>query len=212
LRREPATGGYSLTLKLFELSRTHSPYEVLLKVAQPLMRSLAEQVRESCHLCVLHHDRVLVLAQEESPKPFRLSVEIGSMHSPLHTTSGRVLLATMHEHERDEVLGRDEEWVREKPPGRANFLKRLAAIRTRGYERAEGERFVGGLDIGVPVGTPDSSIKAALTIATLKERSGPSLDAMLPGLRHCAQAIAAQAGLKREVTGNDTDPNSGTQV
>ena len=198
LRREPVTGGYSLTLKLFELSRTHSPYEVLLKAAQPLMRSLAEDLRESCHLCVLHRDRVLVLAQEESPKPFRLSVEVGSLHSPLHTTSGRVLLASMEEAEREEVLVRDLEWRREKPAQRAAFSKRLAAIRARGYERSEGERFVGGLDIGVPVGTADSSIKAALTIATLKEKSGPDLETMLPALQACADVIAVHAGLKRE--------------
>jgi DNA-binding IclR family transcriptional regulator len=185
-------------LKLFELSRTHSPYEVLLKVAEPLMRRLAEDLRESCHLSVLHHDRVLVLAQEESPKPFRLSVEIGSLHSPLHTTSGRVLLAQMADRERDEILARDREWEEEKPAARATFLKRLLAIRSRGYERAEGERFVGALDIGVPVGSPVSSIKAALTIATLKEKGGPSLEAMLPALRTCAEAIAFQAGLKRE--------------
>ena len=198
LRREPVTGAYSLTLKLFELSRTHSPYEVLLKAAQPLMRGLAEDLRESCHLCVLHRDRVLVLAQEESPKPFRLSVEVGSLHSPLHTTSGRVLLASMEEAQREEILVRDLEWRREKPALRAAFSKRLAAIRARGYERAEGERFVGGMDIGVPVGPPESSIKAALTIATLKEKSGPSLETMLPALQACAQVIAVHAGLKRE--------------
>ena len=205
LRREPVTGGYSLTLKLFELSRTHSPYEVLLKAAQPLMRSLAEDLRESCHLCVLHRDRVLVLAQEESPKPFRLSVEVGSLHSPLHTTSGRVLLASMEEAEREEVLVRDLEWRREKPAQRAAFSKRLAAIRARGYERSEGERFVGGLDIGVPVGTADSSIKAALTIATLKEKSGPDLETMLPALQACADVIAVHAGLKREEGVPDAD-------
>ncbi len=198
LRREPVTGGYSLTLKLFELSRTHSPYEVLLKAAQPLMRSLAEDLRESCHLCVLHRDRVLVLAQEESPKPFRLSVEVGSLHSPLHTTSGRVLLASMEEAEREEILVRDLEWRREKPALRAAFVKRLAAIRARGYERSEGERFVGGLDIGVPVGPADCSIKAALTIATLKEKGGPDLETMLPALQACADVIAVHAGLKRD--------------
>ena len=51
LRREPATGAYSLTLKLFELSRTHSPYELLLKVAEPLMRALAEELRASGAVC-----------------------------------------------------------------------------------------------------------------------------------------------------------------
>jgi len=211
LRREPATGAYSLTLKLFELSRTHSPYEVLLKVAQPLMQALAEELRESCHLSVLHNGHVLVLAQAESPKPFRLSVEIGSMHSPTRTTSGRVLLGHMEESARDEVLSTETEWRQEKPAARAAFLKRLAAIRSRGYERADGERFVGALDIGVPVGSMWPSVMAALTIATLKEKGGPSLEGMLPALRNCAAAIALQAGLKRSSHDPD-DQDSRSQV
>lgn len=214
LRREPATGAYSLTLKLFELSRTHSPYELLLKVAQPLMRALVEELRESCHLSVIHHGRVLVLAQAESPKPFRLSVEVGSLHSPMHTTSGRVLLGYMEETVRDEILGREKDWQSEKAAGRAAFLKRLATIRARGYERAEGERFVGALDIGVPVGSPHSSMNAALTIAMLKEKGGSNGEGLLPALQHCAEAIALQAGLKRE--GDDAhereDPLSRSQV
>jgi DNA-binding IclR family transcriptional regulator len=208
LRREPATGAYSLTLKLFELSRTHSPYELLLKVAQPLMRALAEELRESCHLSVIHHGRVLVLAQAESPKPFRLSVEVGSLHSPMNTTSGRVLLGHMEDATRDEILGREKQWQQEKPAARAVFLKRLAAIRSRGYERAEGERFVGALDIGVPVGSPQSSMKAALTIAMLKEKGGSSLEDMLPGLRSCADAIALQAGLRREGEAHEQEDDS----
>jgi DNA-binding IclR family transcriptional regulator len=213
LRREPATGAYSLTLKLFELSRTHSPYELLLKVAQPLMRALAEELRESCHLSVIHHGRVLVLAQAESPKPFRLSVEVGSLHSPMNTTSGRVLLGQMEDATRDEILGREKLWQQEKPAARAAFLKRLAAIRSRGYERADGERFVGALDIGVPVGSPHSSMKAALTIAMLKEKGGSSLEDMLPALQSCSDAIALQAGLKREGEAHEHDnPHSGSQV
>ena len=213
LRREPATGAYSLTLKLFELSRTHSPYELLLKVAQPLMRGLAEELRESCHLSVIHHGRVLVLAQAESPKPFRLSVEVGSLHSPMHTTSGRVLLGYMDEHVRDEILGREKDWQGEKPAGRAAFLKRLATIRSRGYERAEGERFVGALDIGVLVGPPQSSMKAALTIAMLKEKGGANVEGMLPALQNCAEAIALQAGLKREGDAHGReDSDSRTEV
>lgn len=213
LRREPVTGAYSLTLKLFELSRTHSPYELLLKVAQPLMRALAEEVRESCHLSVIHHGRVLVLAQAESPRPFRLSVEVGSLHSPMNTTSGRVLLGHMDDAIRDEILNRDKHWQQEKPAVRQAFLKRLASIRSRGYERAEGERFVGALDMGVPVGSPQSSMKAALTIAMLKEKGGGSLEDMLPALQQCADAIALQAGLKREGDIRDVDDSgSGPQV
>ena len=62
---------------------------------------------------------------------------------------------------------------------------------------------MGALDIGVPVGSPQSSMKAALTIAMLKEKSGSSVEGMLPALQHCAEAIALQAGLKRDGEGAD---------
>ncbi len=200
LRRDPETGGYSLTLKLFELSRTHSPYEELLTVARPLMQRLAEALRESCHLSVLHRDRVLVLAQAESPAPFRLSIEVGSLHSPLSTTSGRLLLAYLGETARAEILSQQPEWRRMKNTARAVILKRLDKIRDRGHERADGERFVGGLDVGVLIGSTSSAIKAALTVATLKDRDGPDLDAMLPHLLDCAFTISKQAGLRQEET------------
>jgi DNA-binding IclR family transcriptional regulator len=195
LRRDTGAGGYALTLKLFELSRTHSPYEVLLKAAQPLMRALAEDLRESCHLSVLHRDRVLVLLQEESPQPFRLSVEVGSLHDPLHTTSGRVLLASLPADDREALLARLPEWGALPTAGRKAQLARLDAVRAQGFERSESERFVGGLDLGVLVGAPGSAVKAALTIATLQGPDGPHLDAMLPRLAACAEAIAAAAGL-----------------
>lgn len=195
LRRHAETGGYSLTLKLYELSRTHSPFEELLAVANPSMQVLADTLRESCHLSVIHRDRVLVLAQAESPEPFRLSVKVGSLHTPLKTTSGRLLLAYMTDTERKKALSQQSEWRAMKSSDRTALLKRLAAIRARGHERANGERFVGGLDVGVLVGTRWSSLKAALTVATLKSRKGPDLDVMLPHLRDCAAAIGTQAGL-----------------
>jgi DNA-binding IclR family transcriptional regulator len=198
LRRDAHTGGYALTLKLFELSRTHSPYEEMLRTARPLMRRLAEALGESCHLSVLHRNRVLVLAQEESPKPFRLSVEVGSLHAPMSTTSGRILLAHLPDDARAAVLAEQPDWATLDARARAGFLKRLAEITRRGYEQTEGERFVGGLDLGVLVGAPGSTTKAALTIAMLAGREAPDVDAMVPAIKACAAAIAARAGLARK--------------
>lgn len=192
LRRDGAGGAYSLTLKLFELSRTHSPHEELLQVARPQMQALAEAIRESCHLSVLHNDRVLVLAQAESPAPFRLSVEVGSMHDPLRTASGRLLLALLGEAELEALLDRRGLAVGE----REGLRRRLAAIREGGFERTESERFVGGLDLGAPIGARGGQVRAALTIATLKTADGPDLDALLPSLKACAGAIAAGCGLE----------------
>jgi DNA-binding IclR family transcriptional regulator len=198
LRRDGLSGGYALTLKLFELSRTHSPYEVLLRAATPIMRHLADEVRETCHLSVIHRDKILVLAQEESPKPVRLSIEVGSLHSPLSTASGRILLGAMNKDERGAFLKSATNLFARSEEEQTSFLNRVVAARSRGYEIAEGERFVSGLDLGALVGAPGSTIRAALVIATLKFADGPDPQSLLPALLKAAQTIAAQAGLSVE--------------
>lgn len=196
VRRDAATGGYTLTLKLFELSRIHSPYEALLNAARPLMRQLADTVRESCHLSVLHRGQVLVLAQEESPKPFRLSVEVGSVHAAVRTNSGRLLLASLPDGERASVLAADPQWAKLTKDERRSLEQRLGEIGQSNVAVSIGERFTGGADVGVLVGGPGHSIAAALTIAVLID-AGRDADVthLIEPLRESAQAIHRAIGL-----------------
>lgn len=196
VRRDPTNGGYSLTLKLFQLARIHSPYESLVAAARPLMRALADEVRESCHLTVLQNDQVLVLAQEESPNPFRLSVEVGSTHSPLRTNSGRLLLAALDPDAFEALLARLPEWQSMSEAARRERRARIDDVRVVGHARSIGERFLGGADIGVLVGSPGGPLNASLTIATLIDASGDAhLDRLLDPLKRATQAITRTAGL-----------------
>ena len=196
LRREPLSGAYALTLRMFELSRIHSPNEALLRAALPLMRELADQTRESCHLSILNRDRVLVIGQEESPRAFRLSVEVGSQHPVLRTSSGRILASALPENECLNLLEAQDEWRKTKAKDREETLRQLRAVGERGYEHSAGERFVGGRDIGVLVGTPGKPLTAALTIAWLAETNGEdSYERFIEPLQNCARSIAARAGL-----------------
>jgi len=196
LYRDPASAAYSLTLKLFELSRQHSPYDALLQVARPLMQRLTKDIREPCHLSVLHHDKLLVLAQSESPDPFRLSVQIGSLHSPVNTVSGRVLLAHMPSAALDVFLKNQPDYLLMSVAQRQAFHDCLALVRERGFDNSDGERFVGWLDLGVLVGTPASRTQAALTLAALKQPDAPNnLLHALPQLNQCAEEITRQVGL-----------------
>ena len=154
LYRDPASGGYSLSLRLFELSRTHSSYESILRVARPAMYQLTLEIGESCHLSVLHKKKLMVLAQEESPQPFRYSVEVGALH-PLHRMpSGRIILANMSPEERGEILDHDPDFQAFSPKQKDQFARRLDLIRRRGYEMSAGEVIVGLINIGVPIGRP----------------------------------------------------------
>lgn len=195
LRRDQASGAYGLTLKLFELSRTHSPYDELLLAANPLMNGLTDELRESCHLSVLHRDRLLVLSQSESPKPFRLSVEIGSLHSPVGTVSGRLLLAAMRSDELVEYLERQPDFLAMSSTERTAFLSRLETIQDRGYDHSDSEKFIGWLDLGVLIGNPESRTRATLTLVALKKNDTPDLLWALAKLKQCATEIARQVGL-----------------
>jgi DNA-binding IclR family transcriptional regulator len=196
LRRED-NGGYVLTLKLFELSRTHSPHDELLRAAAAPMRELVDFTRESCHLSVLHRDQVLVLTQVDSPTSIRLSVQPGSLHSAVDTLSGHVLLAHCPDAERDELLARRAEFLRMSGEERHAFLALLAKVRADGWAYAEGARFVGGRDLGVPVGNSRARTRAVLTIASLRgtHTQHEDLFELLPRLRQCAEDIARIAGI-----------------
>jgi hypothetical protein len=61
--RDPATGEYTLTLKLFRIASQFPPTERLLKAALPVMEQLASRVQLSCHLTVLHGEQFMVVAR-----------------------------------------------------------------------------------------------------------------------------------------------------
>jgi len=195
IQRDQASGAYALTLRLFTLSHTHSPAQGLRRTAARPMRELTQEVRESCHLSVIHRGELLVLAQEESPQKLRLSVEVGATFPLLHTVSGRLLLAHLAPPELDETLRANEEYIALAPAERAAMNERLAMIRVCGYEEAYGETTEGVKDLAVLVGVANAGTQSALTIASLGGTSRTRPDDLLPALRRCAEMIGRSAGL-----------------
>ena len=188
LRRDPVSGAYEPTLRLYELGHAHSPWEGLRRAAERPMRDLTAVVRESCHLSVAHGAQCLVLHQEESPQRVRLSVEVGSTIALHQAASGRVLLAGLDPEERAAGLA-------ELGKGGTELLARLEGIRERGYEAVQGETTPGVSDLSVPVGTGWGRIRAALAVSALPRDHAAFVAASLPPLRACARTIAREAGL-----------------
>lgn len=194
IRRTDA-GQYRLTLKLFELSRMHSPYDELLRVALPIMRDLSEEVRETCHLSTLRDGEIVVLAQHESPKAIRLSVEIGSRHSPLSTTSGRLFLSAMSDAERTAFLSDYTGFLDRGEDFQNALVARIKTITARGYDVADGERFVGGFDVGTLVGSGSTTVRAALIVATLRNADGPDPQVLIDAVQRHGARISEKIGL-----------------
>ena len=84
---------YSLTLKLFGLAQLHAPVRRLVSYATPLMRELAETSRQANQLVVFDRGSAVVIAQQEAPGYWGISIRVGSHISLFDTGSGHVLLA-----------------------------------------------------------------------------------------------------------------------
>jgi DNA-binding IclR family transcriptional regulator len=198
--KEEGSGRYRLSLRLYELAHTHSPVEALLRAAERPMRELAVGLRQSCHLSVLSAGKLLVLSQAESPEPRRLSVEVGGKFSPVHTCSGRLLLAHLGREELDGLLARDPDW-KAAGAGRRGFLARLLEIRRSGISVAEDEALHGVRDVAALVGNPRAGVAAALCVPALKMRGRwPPLAEHRRAVARSARRITRALGLAGGVT------------
>lgn len=194
--RDSTAGHYHLSLKLFELAHVHPPVEHLLRSAEKPMRDLAHSLRQSCHLSVLSHGRLVVLAETGSPEAIRLAIAVGSNFSPIHTASGRLLLAGLQGGEREEFLEKDRDYRRKRAAQKTRLLAMLERIRKAGYSTAENESYAGIRDVAVPVGNPRIGTAAALDL-TLWIHPGKRFEIanVLSALRACARNMTHSMGV-----------------
>src|SRR5437879_11625523 len=69
---------YQLTLKLFEIVHRHHPLQRLIAQARPLVQRVASDTAQSCHLAMLNHAEVVVVAQFDAPGIMGFSVRLGA--------------------------------------------------------------------------------------------------------------------------------------
>lgn len=191
IQRDLVSGAYRLTLRLFELGHTHSPFEGLIEAADQPMRDLAEEIGQACHLSVMDYDQVLVLHQVESRSRVRISIEIGSTHPLVRSASGRVLIAALDASRTTRIM----EELQVSPESEARLNRRLNRIRSRGYEEAYSESIAGVTDLAILVGSPEGKVNAALAVAALPAERGAFLRETIEPLRRCATRIGVAAGL-----------------
>lgn len=83
--------GYVLTNKLFTLGISQGSAKTLLEVALPVMKELARELGQSCHLVVPSGDQIVVVARVESPMDLGFSVRVGYRRRLIDTNSGALL-------------------------------------------------------------------------------------------------------------------------
>jgi len=197
IERDPISGRYSLTLRLYELAHTHSPVDKLLRAVTIPMRTLAERVKESCHVSTLENGRLVVLAQADSPDSYRFSVEVGAAFSPIHTASGRLLLSHLEAEQFQYFCETSADYRKLSRAGKSKLLAKLDEIRRQGVSTTRNEPVVGVESYAVLVGNPEIDFTAALAVASLDVRGKKSNPReIIAGMKETAAEINRAIGLR----------------
>ncbi|MEJ0087019.1 MAG: helix-turn-helix domain-containing protein [Pseudomonadota bacterium] len=151
--------GYVLTNKLFALAMAQAPVRSLVETALPIMRKLAHDIGQSCHVAVASEDQIVVITRIERPGDLGFSVRIGYRREIVRAASGLVLFAYQNDDVRHAWLKR----CRLKGEEADNFVARANAVRERGHHEADSDFVRGIVDLSAPILRGDIAV-AALTV------------------------------------------------
>jgi DNA-binding IclR family transcriptional regulator len=187
---------FSLTLKLFGLAQLHAPVRRLVSYATPIMRELSETTRQANQLVVFDRGAAVVIAQQEAPGYWGISIRVGSHISLFDTGSGHVLLAFRSPEERMMMITEQYKST-EKPEVTREFLSRLDQIRERGYEMMPSAQTAGVFNLSAPVLSTDGQAIAALTIpyiSLVNVSAAPDMSRTVQLLLEAAEKLSHLAG------------------
>jgi DNA-binding IclR family transcriptional regulator len=164
IRKQEEGDKYGITNHLFDLGMRVPPNSTLIEILVPMMRELAADTRQSCHLSVVSGKHIVVIARVENPAPVGFSVRVGTSRGLIESAAGLVFLAWMEDKERAKtikVLGKRSGGSTD----RASLENEIAAIRERGYATIRSAFITGITDICAPVTQGDKGrIVATLTV------------------------------------------------
>jgi DNA-binding IclR family transcriptional regulator len=158
---------YQLTLKLFELAHKHHPLQRLVAAAIPLMQQVAQTTGQSCHLAMLSHSEVTVIAQVDSPGKMGFAVRLGANIDLLDTASGHVILTFQKREVQMRILRAWQHRSRKRLP--RSLYQHLEAIRHRGHEELASYQVRGVVNISFPVLSQQGAAVGAMAVPYLQQ-------------------------------------------
>ena len=194
---DPVSGGYHLSYRVLRMGLRVLDRLDFRRAAQPLLRELNVQTKESVHLAILQECRAISVDQFDSPQPVGLGARLGSA-LPLHCTAvGKILLAYQSEDLMNEVV---------KSPGLTRLTahtitdlhhlrRELEGIRERGYA-LDHEEAVDGLNcVAGPVFNHAGRIVAAFSVGGATTRLTPArLSEIAQLVRETSRQISHRLG------------------
>ncbi|MGH7396840.1 MAG: IclR family transcriptional regulator [Candidatus Rokuibacteriota bacterium] len=189
VRRDAASGRFTLTWRLLALAFGHADQAGMPRVFLPVLQELADETDELVQLAVVDGDQVLFVAKAEGRgQTIRLLPLVG-VWAPLHATAtGKLWLSTLPPGEVSRVLGRRLPAVAPKTiVSMAVLRKELERVRAAGYALADEELAEGGRAVAAPI-TREGAMVGAVAL------SGPAYRLSLDRLHALAPRVIQAGG------------------
>lgn len=195
IQREADGRHYGMALRLRRLGEDLLFNSTVHGARHAVLRTLVDEVGESCNITALAGGEVLYLDRVETPAPLRFYLQPGS-RVPVHcSASGKLFLAQMSEAQRRRLLepARLERYTPNTITGRAALEREIAQVQADGYA-LDREEFLPGLlciAVLVPAAAGRASNTGIAIQAPVMRLPLKQVPRVLPALRRAAAALAA---------------------
>ena len=198
ISRDPNTGAYRLTLKLYALGHRQDRVAMLRRAATPAMEELAETVGTSCHLSLEHAGELLVIIERLPARQICLAVGEGRMLPLVGSTSGAWFLSRLKtDGQRLELLNEYEPFQSLSATKKRLFLRQLKTMADEEAAIRASSTTPGGVDIATSVGLPGTDLFAVLAMPYVEGNTNRSLrKRRAEALRWCAEKIDTNLGVR----------------
>ena len=188
VEQDPITEKYRLGAKLVVYGTAASEQFDLRAVADPYLTRLRDVTGQTAVLAVATHDSALVVAVAESTRSVVISVKPGNRPAIHCSAQGRLVLAYLDQVAQQRVLRRKlPKFTDRSMVDPAEIQARLAIIRERLYEDADGELLEGVNLLAAPIFRERDVLVGSIGVV------GPSRDVPSPPTADLLNAIQSTA-------------------
>ena len=193
---DPATNGYTISLRFVGRTRGTPAIEVLRQHARRHLTRLASTLGETAKLIAYEGANSVAVDFVDGAGPLKYAVRLGQRW-PLHATGGGKLYLAQHDDETvRELLGELE--LEPITPGtivdRDALLAELAEVRRNGWARQREEIHAGISGFAAPVHDATGQLLASLVVMGPTARIEANADEIVPLLVSEARALSVEVG------------------
>ena len=192
---------FRLTARMLDLGFAYLSSLPIWNLAEPLMETLAGQVRESCSAAVLDGTDIVYVMRVSTHKIMSISLGVGSRLPAYCTSMGRMLLSALPPDQMMQVLLASERSARTRytltDPD--ELAAKIAQVRRQGWSMVNQELEEGLVSMAAAITDRAGQTVAALNISGQANRTSAKVmqETMLPALLEAAQSISQRLSLQR---------------